>query len=127
MFFQFFRNTAYKGKDQMLRYVKGVFQKPKKGTKEAKEYYEKMNFNTQAREKVKAMSKNIELNYKIADVQAVRVEIRNGLNPKRALYLRVKGKGDLPLSQVGQPIGLTELEDRAAEIAKFLAVPLEGL
>jgi hypothetical protein len=72
-------------------------------------------------------SKNIELIYKIADVQAVRVEIRNGLNPKRALYLRVKGKGDLPLSEVGQPIGLTELEDRAAEIAKFLAVPLEGL
>jgi hypothetical protein len=28
---------------------------------------------------------------------------------------------------VGQPIGLTELEDRAAEIAKFLTVPLEGL
>jgi hypothetical protein len=72
-------------------------------------------------------SKNIEFTYKIADVQVVRVEIRNGLSPKRALYLRVKGKGDLPLSEVGQPIDLTVLEDRAAEIAKFLAVPLEGL
>jgi Ycf4 len=72
-------------------------------------------------------SKNLEFVYKIADVQAVRVEIRNGLSPKRSLYLRVKGKGDLPLSEVGQPISLTMLEDRAAEIAKFLAVPLEGL
>ncbi|PZO40628.1 MAG: photosystem I assembly protein Ycf4 [Pseudanabaena frigida] len=75
----------------------------------------------------RSKNKNIELTYKIADVQAVRVEIRNGLNPKRALYLRVKGKGDLPLSEVGQPISLTLLEDRAAEIAKFLTVPLEGL
>ena len=72
-------------------------------------------------------SKNFEFTYKISDVQAVRVEIRNGLSPKRALYLRVKGKGDLPLSEVGQPISLTALEDRAAEIAKFLVVPLEGL
>jgi hypothetical protein len=75
----------------------------------------------------RSKSKNLEFTYKIADVQAIRVEIRNGLSPKRALYLRVKGKGDLPLSEVGQPISLTVLEDRAAEIAKFLAVPLEGL
>jgi hypothetical protein len=75
----------------------------------------------------RSQSKNLELTYKISDVQAVRVEIREGLNPKRALYLRVKGKGDLPLSEVGQPIALNVLEDRAAEIAKFLAVPLEGL
>ena len=74
----------------------------------------------------RSQSKNLELTYKISDVQAVRVEIREGLNPKRALYLRVKGKGDLPLSEVGQPIALSVLEDRAAEIAKFLAVPLEG-
>jgi hypothetical protein len=72
-------------------------------------------------------SKNLEFTYKISDVQAVRVEIRNGLNPRRSLYLRVKGKGDLPLSEVGQPISLSTLEDRAAEVAKFLAVPLEGL
>jgi hypothetical protein len=75
----------------------------------------------------RSKSKNLEFIYKIADVQAIRVEIRNGLSPKRSLYLRVKGKGDLPLSEVGQPISLTVLEDRAAEIAKFLAVPLEGL
>ncbi|WP_055077231.1 photosystem I assembly protein Ycf4 [Pseudanabaena sp. 'Roaring Creek'] len=75
----------------------------------------------------RSKNKNIEFTYKIADVQAVRVEIRNGLSPKRSLYLRVKGKGDLPLSEVGQPIALAALEDRAAEIAKFLSVPLEGL
>jgi hypothetical protein len=71
--------------------------------------------------------KSIDFEYAIADVQAIRVEIRNGLSPKRALYLKIKGRGDIPLTEVGQPIALTVLEDRAAELAKFLSVPLEGL
>jgi hypothetical protein len=70
---------------------------------------------------------NLDFEYVIADIQAIRVEIRNGLSPKRALYLKIKGKGDIPLSEVGQPIALTVLEDRAAELARFLSVPLEGL
>ncbi|MDX1976670.1 MAG: photosystem I assembly protein Ycf4 [Pseudanabaenaceae cyanobacterium bins.68] len=69
----------------------------------------------------------LDFEYAIADAQAVRVDLRNGLNPKRALYLRLKGKGDIPLTEVGQPMGLAELEDRGAAIAKFLAVPLEGI
>jgi Ycf4 len=65
--------------------------------------------------------------YEIADAQAVRVDLRNGLNPKRDLYLRLKGKGDIPLTEVGQPMSLSQLEDRAAELAKFLSIPLEGI
>ena len=57
----------------------------------------------------------------------VRAEIKEGLNPKRALYLRVKGKGDIPMTRVGQPISLAELENQGAELARFLQVPLEGL
>ncbi len=69
----------------------------------------------------------IDFEYPLTDVQSVRVEIRNGLNPKRSLYLKLKGRGEIPLTEVGQPIALSTLEDRAAEIAKFLSVPLEGL
>jgi hypothetical protein len=49
------------------------------------------------------------------------------LNPRRALYLRVKDRRDVPLTRVGQPLSLTELENQGAELARFLAVPLEGL
>ena len=69
----------------------------------------------------------IHFEYPLQDVLAVRVEINNGFNPKRALYLKVKGKNDIPLSEVRDPLPLSVLEDRAAELAKFLAVPLEGL
>jgi hypothetical protein len=72
-------------------------------------------------------NRQIEVTQPLEDVQAIRVELREGLNPRRALYLRVKGKGDIPLTRVGQPIALSELENQGAELARFLAVPLEGL
>lgn len=72
-------------------------------------------------------NRKIELIYPLEDIQSIRVDIREGLNPKRALYLRIKGKGDLPLTRVGQPISLSELENQGAALARFLAVPLEGL
>lgn len=72
-------------------------------------------------------NRRIELTYKLDEVQAIRVALKEGLNPKRALYLAIKGKGEIPLTRVGQPIALAELENQGAELARFLGVPLEGL
>ncbi|NJO41774.1 MAG: photosystem I assembly protein Ycf4 [Cyanobacteria bacterium CRU_2_1] len=72
-------------------------------------------------------NRRIELTYPLEDIQAIRVEIKEGLNPRRVLYLRIKGKGEIPLTPVGQPIPLSELENQGAEFARFLGVPLEGL
>ncbi|MEM7581487.1 MAG: photosystem I assembly protein Ycf4 [Cyanobacteria bacterium P01_A01_bin.80] len=72
-------------------------------------------------------NRRIEIDCRTENVQSVRVEIKEGLNPRRALYLRVKGRRDIPLTRVGQPISLEELETQGAKLAKFLQVPLEGL
>lgn len=72
-------------------------------------------------------NRKIELTCKTEDVQAVRVELREGFSPKRAIYLRIKGRRDIPLTRVGQPLALSELENQGAELARFLSVPLEGL
>jgi hypothetical protein len=72
-------------------------------------------------------NRRIDLVYPLGNILAVRVDIKEGINPKRALYLRVKGKGDIPLTRVGQPLPLTDLENQGAELARFLQVPLEGL
>lgn len=72
-------------------------------------------------------NRRIELNCKIDDVQAVRAEISEGLNPKRSLYLRVQKMRDIPLTRVGEPLPLSELENQGAQLARFLEVPLEGL
>ncbi|MBD2693687.1 photosystem I assembly protein Ycf4 [Anabaena catenula] len=72
-------------------------------------------------------NRQIEIENRIQDVQSVRISIKEGLNPQRALYLRVKGRRDIPLTRVGQPLSLADLETQGAELARFLAVPLEGL
>ncbi|MBX2865886.1 MAG: photosystem I assembly protein Ycf4 [Leptolyngbyaceae cyanobacterium MAG.088] len=72
-------------------------------------------------------NRTIDFKYPLASVKAIRVDIREGLNPKRALYLKVKGKGDIPLTRVGQPMSLSAVENQGAELARFLQVPLEGL
>lgn len=72
-------------------------------------------------------NRTIDIRYPLQDLLSVRAEIKEGLNPKRALYLKVKGKGNIPLTRVGQPISLSDLENQGAELARFLQVPLEGL
>ncbi len=72
-------------------------------------------------------NRQIEVSHPLEDIQSIRVVIKDGLNPQRALYLKIKGKGEIPLTRVGQPLPLTELENQGAELARFLSVPLEGL
>ena len=72
-------------------------------------------------------NRKIEFSCRTQDVQSIRVEIKEGLNPRRTLYLRVKDRQDVPLTRVGQPLSLSELENQGAELARFLGVPLEGL
>ncbi|WP_066377647.1 MULTISPECIES: photosystem I assembly protein Ycf4 [unclassified Anabaena] len=72
-------------------------------------------------------NRKIEIDIPIQSIQSVRIDIKEGLNPRRALYLRVKGRRDIPLTRVGQPLPLAELETQGAELARFLEVPLEGL
>ncbi|NJM84790.1 MAG: photosystem I assembly protein Ycf4 [Leptolyngbyaceae cyanobacterium SL_1_1] len=71
--------------------------------------------------------RRIEVSQMLESVQGVKVAIKEGLNPKRALYLRVKGKGEIPLTRVGQPLALSTIENEGAELARFLQVPLEGI
>lgn len=72
-------------------------------------------------------NRRIELQCQLDDIQAVRAEIREGLNPKRALYLRVRKQRDIPLTRAGAPLTLSALEEQGAQLARFLQVPLEGL
>jgi len=72
-------------------------------------------------------NRKVEVDIPLIDIQSVRAEIRDGLSPKRALYLRSKKRRDIPLTRVGEPIALSTLENQGAELARFLEVPLEGL
>lgn len=72
-------------------------------------------------------NRRISLVYPLTDVEAVTVDIKEGINPRRIIYLRLQGKRQIPLTRVGQPLTLAEIEQQAAELASFLQVSLEGI
>jgi hypothetical protein len=94
-------------------------------------------------------NRKIDLLYSLKDVEAIRVEIKQGFDPQRTIFLKLKGnsmvvtaseqsidkkasnklnlKREIPLSGISQPLTLKEIEKQASELANFLQVSLEGL
>jgi hypothetical protein len=95
------------------------------------EGFNEFNFETQSirifRWGFPGKNRRIDFQYPMNDVQSIRVEIQEGLNPKRLIYLKLRGNREIPLTRAGQPISIQELENQAADLAKLLKVPLEGL
>lgn len=72
-------------------------------------------------------NRRIDLSYALKDVEAIKVELKQGLDPQRTIYLKLKGKREIPLTGIGEPLTLKEIEKQASELANFLQVSLEGL
>ena len=108
-------------------------------------------------------NRRIDLSYDIKSIEAISLEIKEGFNPSRALYIRVKGttalqeseaiknkdnrfdsprnnkendksflkdlslqnKREIPLTRLGLLTTLELTEKQAADLARFLQVPLE--
>ena len=62
----------------------------------------------------------IDLIYSIDEITGVNVELKEGINPRRTIYLCIKTQEKIPLTRVGQPMTLEEIENLAAELAQFL-------
>lgn len=69
--------------------------------------------------------RRIDFSYKIKDISAVRVSLKEGVNPRRSISLLIKGKQEIPLTRIGQPIALQDIENEASSLAQFLQVSLE--
>jgi hypothetical protein len=72
-------------------------------------------------------NRRIDLSYPLKDVEAIKVELKQGLDSQRTIFLKLKGKREIPLTGIGEPLTLKEIEKQASELANFLQVSLEGL
>lgn len=70
-------------------------------------------------------NRRIDLSNGMDEIESIRVEIKEGINPRRTIYMRIKGDRDIPLTSIGQPITVTDIESEAAELARFVGVPIE--
>nr|QCI04799.1 photosystem I assembly protein Ycf4 [Bornetia secundiflora] len=69
----------------------------------------------------------LKLTYYTKDIHSIKININDGLSPKREICLKTKDKRQIPITKVGQPISFHELELQASNLAKFLGVMIEGL
>ena len=72
-------------------------------------------------------NREVLLTYPLNSVRAIGIKISEGLNPKRSIYLCLKDERKIPLTPVEQPNTISNLEDQAADLAKFLDLKLENL
>jgi hypothetical protein len=72
-------------------------------------------------------NREVNIQYEFQDIQSIQISIKEGLNPKREIFLQTKDQRKIPLVPVGQPLLLSEVEEQAIELAKFLEVSLEGI
>jgi len=71
-------------------------------------------------------NRKIDLSYSFKDIEAIRIELKQGFDSQRTIFLRLKGKREIPLTGIGQPLTLKEIEKQASELATFLHVSLEA-
>jgi len=72
-------------------------------------------------------NREILLTYPLTSIRSIGIKISEGLNPQRTLYLCLKDERKIPLTPVQQPNSISELEDQASDLAKFLDLKLENL
>lgn len=72
-------------------------------------------------------NREILLTYPLSNIRSIGIKITEGLNPTRSIYLCLKDERKIPLTPVQEPTSISNLEEDAASIAKFLDLKLENL
>ncbi|KAL2935208.1 Photosystem I assembly protein Ycf4, partial [Bienertia sinuspersici] len=63
--------------------------------------------------------------YLIKDIQSIKLELKEGIYTRRVLYLEIRGQGAIPLTRTDENLTPRKIEQKAAELAYFLRVPIE--
>jgi hypothetical protein len=72
-------------------------------------------------------NREVLLTYSLNNIRSIGIKISEGLNPQRVIYLCLKDERKIPLTPVQQPNSISDLEDQATDLAKFLNLKLETL
>jgi hypothetical protein len=91
------------------------------------EYNKQENLVKIIRKGFPGKNREILLTYSLSNVRSIGIKITEGLNPTRSIYLCLKDERKIPLTPVQEPIAISDLEEEAADLAKFLDLKLENL
>jgi Ycf4 len=91
------------------------------------EYNKIENIVTIVRKGFPGKTREILLTYPLTNIRSIGIKITEGLNPTRSIYLCLKDERKIPLTPVQEPTAISNLEEEAADLAKFLDLKLENL
>lgn len=72
-------------------------------------------------------NREILLTYPFSNIKSIGIKITEGFNPTRSIYLCLKDDRKIPLTPVQEPVSISNLEEEAASLAKFLDLKLENI
>jgi hypothetical protein len=72
-------------------------------------------------------NRKVLLTYPFSNIRAIGIKITEGLNPTRSIYLCLNDERNIPLTPAQEPTSISDLEEEAADLAKFLDLKLENL
>jgi hypothetical protein len=58
-------------------------------------------------------------------IKSIKMKVKEGLNPKRQLFLCLNDSREIPLSGIDKPVALNTIESEAIKLAKHLNIYLE--
>ena len=70
-------------------------------------------------------NRRILLRFLMKDIQSIRIEVKEGIYARRVLYMEIRGRGSIPLTRTDENLTPREIEQKVAELAYFLRVPIE--
>nr|YP_010466151.1 photosystem I assembly protein Ycf4 [Haplopteris ensiformis]UQV94600.1 photosystem I assembly protein Ycf4 [Haplopteris ensiformis] len=71
-------------------------------------------------------NRRIHIQLPLKDIEAIGLKNQEGFFPSRILYLKVRGQRNIPLTRIGENSTPEYIEEKAAELARFLRVSIEG-
>nr|YP_009258505.1 hypothetical chloroplast RF4 [Netrium digitus]ANI25545.1 hypothetical chloroplast RF4 [Netrium digitus] len=72
-------------------------------------------------------NRRIRIRCLVEDVQAIQFKVNEVLGSRPVISLKLKGQQDITLTPIEESLTLTQMEEKAAQLARFLRVPIEGL
>mmetsp|Transcript_17598 Transcript_17598/g.44269 ORF Transcript_17598/g.44269 Transcript_17598/m.44269 type:complete len:189 (+) Transcript_17598:304-870(+) len=70
-------------------------------------------------------NRELKLSFNFSELKSIKMLIRDGLNPKRQLFLCLTDSREIPLTGSDKPVALNKIETEALTLAKYLNIYLE--
>nr|YP_009504647.1 photosystem I assembly protein Ycf4 [Cyanophora biloba]AWW13810.1 photosystem I assembly protein Ycf4 [Cyanophora biloba] len=71
-------------------------------------------------------NRRIEIIYPIEQIQAIKLEIKQGLNPRHSISLKIREKNEIVITPIGYLLPISVVEEQAANLSSFLNIPLDS-